>query len=172
MNQPKSLKSFVKQHFRGAYDAAGAFKNGLKVAKYRRATEAKIVAVHESAIPVDSSLKKIVTNTGPKRLNLVFRTFSEKSLADKEKTEFLVAGIKFAANKGFDLRIISRNNQANPRNLTTFAKKHSLALPENYSFYTDRASRLSSPVRRLDVTKNDVFFTENELLKLKEWTKQ
>ena len=162
----------MKQHFRSAYDTAGAFKNGLKAAKYRRDTEAKIVAVHESAIPVDSPLKKIVTNTGPKRLNLVFRTFSEKALADKEKTEFLVAGIKSAINKDISLRIISRNNQPNPRELTTFAKKHNLVLPENYSFYTDRASRLSSPVRRLDITGGDVIFTENELSKLKEWTKR
>ena len=172
MKKPQNLKSFVKKNFRGAYDVAGAFKNGLKVAKARQAIESKIVVVHEAPVSLESPLRKIVVNTGPARLNLVFKNFSAKTLEEKEKSDFLSTAISFSANQHYALRIISRNSQPSPRTFTSFIKTRRLETPESYSFYTDRSTRLSSSVRRLDVSSGDIFFTENQLAELKTWTKE
>lgn len=172
MNKGQNLKSYIKKNFRSAYDFAGAVKNGLKVARYRRETEARIVATHTNRVSVEYPLGLIAVNSSPKRLNLVFSSFSKKSLENKEIAAFLAAGIKIANDYDYTLRIISRNNQINPRDFMDFINNQGLAIPSSYSFYTDLASRLSSPVRRIDISPNDVIFSENELVKLKKWNKE
>jgi len=172
MNKSQNLKSYIKKNFRSAYDFAGAVKNGLGVARYRRETEARIVATHTNRVSAEYPLGFIAVNSGLKRLNLVFSSFSKKSLENKEIAAFLAAGIKIANDYDYTLRIISRNNQINPRDFMDCINNQGLAIPSSYSFYTDLASRLSSPVRRIDISPNDVIFSENELVKLKKWNKE
>ena len=171
MYKEHNLKSFIKSHFRGIYDFAGAVYHGFDAAKARRLSEQEAAATHDPVVSADAPLKLLVVNTGPNRLNLVFKNFSEKSLENKATADFLKTAVNFASTHGFSLRIISRNSQPNPRIFQDFLKSHQLESPDDHSFYTDSASRLSSPVRRLDVSKTDHIFTENEVNKLKDWTK-
>ena len=171
MNKTHNFKSFIKQHFRGIYDFAGAVYHGFGAAKARRLSEVEVIAVHESSVNADSPLKIIAVNTDRNRLNVVFKNFSKKALEDKKTEDFLKTAIKFASTHDYTLRIISRNNQPNPRLFIAFIEKHQLKVPNDYSFYTDSATRLSGSVRRLDVSKNDIIFTENETEKLKDWIK-
>lgn len=171
MNKSHNLKSFIKSHFRGIYDFAGAVYHGFDAAKARRTSESEAISVHESPVSADAPLRLIAVNTGPNRLNLVFRNFSKKALEDKNTVAFLKIAIGFASTHDFTLRIISRNSQPNPRVFRDFLEFHQLDTLESYNFYTDSASRLSSSVRRLDISKNDYIFTENEIEKLKEWVK-
>lgn len=172
MNSKHSLKNFIKSHFRGIYDFAGAVYHGFDAAKARRLSESEATTTHDSTVSADAPLKLLAVNTGSNRFNIVFKNFSKKTLEDKNTAEFLKIAVNFANAHDFSLRIISRNSQPNPRVFCDFLKLHQLDTPKNYSFYTDSASRLSSSVRRLDVSRNDYIFTENEIDKLKDWIKK
>ena len=172
MDNSSGLKNFAKKNLRGIYDFASVFRHSFKAAKIRRLNEQETVAAHESAVSSYDLPKIIYVNSGSNRLNLVFKTFSKQTLAKKEISDFLTSATNFAANHHYALRIISRNSQVNPRDFIDFAKEHKLDIPEKYSFYTDSAARLSSSVRRLDISKNDYIFTEDNLANLKEWIKK
>lgn len=171
MYNKHSLKSFIKTHFCRIYDFAGAVYHGFDAAKIRRISENEAIASHNNAVNIDSPLKLIAVNTGSNRLNLVFKDFSRKSLESKFTADFLRTAISFANTHSYSLRIISRNSQPSPRTFIDFLKEYKLERPAEYSFYTDFSSRLSSPVRRLDVSRNDFIFSETEIDKLKEWIK-
>lgn len=172
MDNSNGLKGFAKKNLRGIYDFASVFRHSFEAAKIRRLNEQETVATHESATTNNSLPKIIYVNSGPNRLNIVFKNFSKQVLEKKDSSDFLVFATNFAANHHFALRIISRNNQINPRDFVNFTKEHGLTVPEDYSFYTDLASRLSSPVRRLDISKNDFVFVEDDIAALKEWAKK
>ncbi len=171
MNDSNGLKSFAKKNLRGIYDFASVFCHSFDAAKLRRQKEQDAIAAHETAVSNNSIPKIIYVNSGPDRLNIVFKKISKQALEEKETSNFLINATNFAAEHHFALRIISRNSLINPRDFLDFARTHKLTVPENYSFYTDLASRLSSPVRRLDISKNDYIFTETEAANLKEWIK-
>ena len=169
MNKSEDLKSFAKKNLRGIYNFASAFRYGLNISKERQLSEKITNSTHDTNVSVDSPLKIIVVNSGPKRLNIVFKDFPKDICENKKRADFLMQAIIFANTNHFALRIISRNNQINPRYFKTFLKKNSLSVPDRYDFYTDSATRISSPVRRLDISKNDVIFTENDIINFKKW---
>lgn len=171
MNNSNGLKGFAKKNLRGIYDFASVFCHSFDAAKLRRQKERETIATHEASVSSNDTLKIIYVNSGPDRLDIVFKKFSKQVLLEQEIIDFLTSAINFAAEHHFVLRIISRNNQINPRDFLDFIKTHKLAIPEEYSFYTDLSSRLSSPVRRLDISKNDYIFAETEIANLKKWIK-
>ena len=172
MDESNGLKKFAKKNLRGVYDFASVFCHSFDAAKARRLNERETIATHESAVSSNYPLRIIYVNSGPNRLNLVFKTFSKQTLEKREVSDFLTSAANFAASHHFVLRIISRNSQINPRDFINFAKEHKLKIPEEYIFYTDSAMRLSGPVRRLDISKNDYIFTEDDFANLKEWIKK
>ena len=171
MNESRGFRSFIKKRFGKVYNVIAAFRHSFAAGEARRVIEKKAVATHEQKIKVDSPLKKIYINSGPKRLNIVFGDFSVKMMENKENVDFLVQAVNFANQKKIDLRIISRNGQADPTIFKDFLEKDNITIPMRYSFYTDFYNRISSPTRRLDVSENDYLFDENEFEKFKEWMK-
>lgn len=163
------LKGYIKTHFSGLYSLGRSVRDASKNSKKLKETEKLYNIAHEGAASVNSPLATIFVNDGPKRLNLIFCDFNVKKITDF--TDFLSTGIKFARNNNYALRIISRNNLANPKAYVDFLKANNLEGPETYSFYTDSARRVSGKAHRLEITKNDIFFTEDELDKLKDWIK-
>lgn len=163
------LKGYIKTHFSGLYSLGRSVRDASKNSKKLKETEKLYSIAHEGVASVNSPLAIIFVNDGPKRLNLVLCDFSTKKVADF--ADFLSTGIKFARNNNYALRIISRNNLADPKAYIDFLKANNLEGPETYSFYTDSARRVSGKAHRLEITKNDIFFTEDELDKLKDWIK-
>lgn len=164
-------KEHIKTRFVGLYNVGRAVRNATKNSKKLKETAKLYDATHDNNVKVDSPLATICVNEGPKRLNIVFEKFDAKALENDTLKEFLVASTNFAKKEDYELRIISRNNLANPKDYTDFLKKHGLTTPKNYSFYTDSNHRVSGRTYRLSIAKNDVFFTEQELEKLKDWIK-
>lgn len=166
-----SFKESVKQNLRGAYDIVRAIHHGRAESKARKIFEAENQVVHEADVAVNAPLSKIYVSPSFERINLVFKNFDEKTLAKTEIAEFLTLAIALADAKKYALRIISRNSLPNPKLFTDFVKVNNLTFSKPLSFYTDSAERLSGFATRLEVTDEDVFFFENEIRKLKDWSR-
>lgn len=165
------VKEYVKENFRAVYDVPRAIHHGIKESKERRQSEAENRVCHTEDVPVDAPLSKMLVLPVEKRLNIVISRLDAATLEDKKQAEILLLAVKIAAEKKYKLRIVSRNNLANPKVFSDFLAKRGIKLPENISFYTDSSARISSSVYRLEVTEGDVFFTEDEINKLKGWAK-
>ena len=164
-------KEHIKARFSGLYSIGRAVRDAAKNSKKLKETTKLYNVAHDDSVEVGSPLAKIYVNEGPKRLNIVFKRFDAKALENNLLAEFLAISTEIAKKEECELRIISRNNLANPKDYTDFLKKHGLTAPNKCSFYTDSNKRVSGKTYRLSVTKNDVFFTEQELDKLKDWIK-
>ena len=163
------LKKQIKQRFRGLYSIGRSGRDTAKNNKKLKASEALYTASHAQNVAVDYPIKTIVVDGGPKRLNLIFDKFDGNAIKDHDKASFLATGILFAEEEGYALRIISRNCLADAKAFVDFEKAKKIGPIQNYSFYSDSADRVSGKTYRLSVTKQDVFFTENDLEKLKDW---
>ena len=165
------LKEHIKTHFSGLYSLGRSVRDASKNNKKLKENAKLYNATHIEKVGADAPLATIIVNDGPKRLNLVFSDFSQATLEKKEMAEFLAAGISFAKDNDYVLRIISRNNLADQRAYSNFLMIQNIEGPVNYSFYTDSAKRVSGKTYRLDITKDDVFFIEGEQKNLKDWIK-
>ena len=163
------IKPFIKNKLRFTYDIARSVHHGAKESKWRKIYENQNKAYHEGSVSVDHQIAKLYIQPSIKRLNLIFKSFNAETLNSSK--ELLITATKFAAEKHFALRIISRNNLPDPKLYHDFVNSQKLTAPELISFYTDSVNRVSMPTYRLEVTKDDVFFTENETSKLKEFIK-
>ena len=164
------LKKYVKKHFSSLYSLGRSVRDASKNNKKLKALEKLYNATHTAKVEADYPLATIYVNDSPNRLNLVFRDFHESKMSD-DAHPLLEIGTTFAKKYNYHLRIVSRNSLINPCIYLDFLKARNLKAPEKYSFYTDSMDRVSSPARRLDVGRNDVFFTEKDLIKLKQWIK-
>ena len=167
----KTIKEFTKARFRLAYDIARAAHHGAKESKSRKNYERQNNVCHVGNVSTDSKLAKLFVGTNEKRLNIVMKTFSKERLQEKDISELLKLATTFSVKNNYSLRIISRNNLPNPKIYQDFLKDNNLKSPSSISFYTDSASRVAMPTYRLEVTKGDIFFGENELKEIKEFIK-
>ncbi len=165
------LKKQIKAHFSGLYSLGRSIRDVSKNNKKLKETEKLYNATHANSITADAPIATIFINDGPRRINLVYSKFNKEALAEQEKLDLLIVGTEFANAHNFAIRIISRNELPNPRIYCETLKSKKIDIPEDYSFYTDASERVSGKTYRLSITKNDIFFTEKELKKLKEWIK-
>ena len=168
----KSIKDFTKKHLRSAYDVVRSVHHGAKESKARRLYEEENKVCHAGKVGVDYKLSKLFVEPSVNRLNLIFSSLSHETFSKKDPAELIMLATKFCIEKNFALRIISRNNLPNPRFYHDFIIENNLSIPKSLAFYTDSQDRVSMPTYRLEVTKGDIFFTENELTKLKEFIKK
>ena len=169
MGGTKALKTSFKERHRTIYDAARAVRTTFRNSKKIKATARSERAVHAEQVSASAPISKLYIPSGPKRINLVFSFFTESAISNESKDDMLALATKFSVDHKYDLRIVVRNHLPNPKVYIDFLSSKKLTPPASYSFYTDSSERVSSPVYRLDVTDNDVFFTEHELSKLKGW---
>ena len=165
------LKEHIKTHCSSLYNIGRAVRDATRNSKSLKETAKLYNASHDADLEADSLLAIIYVNDGPKRLNLIFKSFDKNVLATQDVAEFLTMGINFSKKENYSLRIISRNNLINPKDYIDFVKEHNLDAPKEYSFYTDSGRRVSGKAHRLSITKNDFFFTEQDLEKFKGWIK-
>lgn len=164
-----SLKQYIKSKHSTLYDAARIMRNSLRDSKERKLSMEKLRVTHSGKIKADAPLAMILLDSGPKRLNLVFSDFTTDILKETLIIDALLQATRFAVEHDYVLRIIVRNHLPNPKLYTDMMHANHSELPIRYSFYTDSEERVSSPVYRLEVSSNDIFFTENEFSKLKGW---
>lgn len=162
-------KEYLKKNFQGAYDVSRAIHHGIADAKRIKAYEVENVVVHEKNVPVSAPLSKIYVSPSVKRINLVLDELTTSTVKDEKMAKILKLATEAANTQKYALRMITRNNLANPKVYTDFLKENQLKAPMSMSFYTDFSARISSSVYRLEVTDGDVFFTEAEYNKLKGW---
>ena len=93
MNKSEDLKSFAKKNLRGIYNFASAFRYGLNISKERQLSEKITNSTHDTNVSVDSPLKIIVVNSGPKRLNIVFKDFPKDICENKKRADFSALSI-------------------------------------------------------------------------------
>ena len=167
-----SVKSLAKNRFRLAYDVVRSVHHGAKESKARRLYEEENKVCHTGKVGVDYKLSKLFVEPSVNRLNLVFSSLSQETFSRKDSEELIMLATKFCIEKSFALRIISRNNLPNLRFYHDLIVENNLSVPKVLAFYTDSQDRVSMPTYRLEVTKGDIFFTENELTKLKEFIKK
>ena len=163
------IQDSIKRNFRLGYDIVRSAHHGAKESKARKIYEAENKVCHKKKVSINVEISKLFVEPSIKRINLIFESFTEKSISDN--AGIIKIATKFAKEKSYVLRVISRNNLPNPKLFVDFARKNNLLLPDKYSFYTDSLDRVSSPTYRLEVTRDDIFFLENEADKLKEFIK-
>ncbi len=165
-------KDYLKKNFRVFYDVSRSVGHGIKESKLRRLSEKRDQVIHKKTVQVDSEIAKLFCFPTTNRINLVFSEFTTRKIeGSKQSSELLTIASKFARNNDYALRIIARNELPNPKVYSDFLEVNHLKMPESISFYTDKSTRVSCPVHRLEVTDGDVFFLETEVSKLKEWIK-
>ena len=103
------------------------------------------------------------------RLNLILTSLDEDAL--KRNRDILLIATEKANLNSYELRIITRNNLANPKLYRDLLNAYNVNSPKKVSFYTDWHERVSAPIYALEVTDGDVFFTAKDLNRLKEWGK-
>lgn len=163
------VRGFTKRNLRFGYDIVRSIHHGAIDSKWRKNYEEQNKACHESNVSASYQIAKLYVDPSIKRLNLIFKSFNAETLNNSK--ELLITATKFATEKHFALRIISRNSLPNPKIYNDFAISQKLTMPESITFYTDCAKRVSMPTYRLEVTKEDAFFNEDEIAKLKEFIK-
>lgn len=165
-------KEYIKKNFRVFYDVSRSVGHGIKESKQRRLSEKRDQVVHNKTVQVDSEIAKLFCLPTTNRINLIFSEFTTRRIeGNKQLNNLLTTASKFARNNDYALRIIVRNELPNPKVYADFLESNHLKMPQSISFYTDKSTRVSCPVHRLEVTDGDVFFLETEVSKLKEWIK-
>lgn len=169
MPRYNNFKDRLKSHHQTFYDLARATRTVLKNSKTKRLAAKDEQVTHRQKVSVSAPLSKIYVSSGPKRINLVFADFTAGTVQSESISNMLELATKIATKKGYELRIISRNNLPDPKLYVDFLASKRLIPPEKYSFYTDSSDRISSPIYRLEVSDMDVFFTADDLEKMKGW---
>lgn len=155
MNTDHLLQKF-KTHHPYLY---GAIRDTTKqIQGFRRRHSVATTVTHSPQAKPVHPLATININPDFHRLNLVFDRLDAKTIEKPEVRQALTLATDFVNQYHFRLRIITRNNQPNPKLYLDFLKRQRLVIPEFYSFYNDSTERISSPTRHLDLSKNDIFF--------------
>lgn len=169
VKQDSFSKKYIKSHFGTVYSVARSIRNTVKDEKEKKASAKKDCATHSSFVGVGDPLKMIFVTPSKNRLNLIFDIFDKNTL--NQNKDFLIAATEKATQNDYELRIVTRNNLANPKLYHDLLNTHNVKPPKAVSFYTDWHERVSAPIYALEVTDGDVFFTVKDFNKLKEWGK-
>lgn len=106
--------------------------------------------------PVDG-IQTILVDEDVNRLNLVTDTLDASSLLGGVATALIVA-TEFVNRYDYELRIITRNTEANPMEYTNIMNVIGVQPAKKLSFYSDY-ERFSKPVDlRMEISPKDVFF--------------
>jgi hypothetical protein len=87
-----------------------------------------------------------------RRINLVFERAEEVS-----KLSLIKPLVDFCAENNYSIRIITRDDAVNP---SSFLKE--VATKNLFDFYTDSPLRASLQVRKLDITRGDIFIATSQ----------
>lgn len=169
MKQDSFSKKYIKSHFSTIYSVARSVRNTVKDEKEKKASAKKDCATHSSFVGVGDPLKTIFVTPSKNRLNLIFANLDKNTMSHDK--DFLILATEKANQNGYELRIITRNNLANPKLYHDLIATYNIKSPKTISFYTDWHERVSAPIYALEVTDGDVFFTVKDFNKLKEWGK-
>ncbi|MBP3899216.1 hypothetical protein J6D24_00190 [Candidatus Saccharibacteria bacterium] len=169
MKQDSFSKKYIKSHLGTVYSVARSIRNAVKDEKDKKASAKKDCATHSSSADEGDSLKMIFVTPSKNRLNLILTSLDEDAL--KRNRDILLIATEKANLNSYELRIITRNNLANPKLYRDLLNAYNVNSPKKVSFYTDWHERVSAPIYALEVTDGDVFFTAKDLNRLKEWGK-
>lgn len=126
-------------------------------------THIQTVAPEESSIPLITGhpidpIMTVYTGEDTKRINLVTDSLNADSLLGGTATA-LICATKLAKAFGYELRIITRNADADPVAYWNNIKINGVDAPEKVSFYSDywRKQPNSAPYK-MEIGTNEVFF--------------
>lgn len=111
---------------------------------------------HDTGNPVHA-IPTIVSNESVKRLNLVTDTIESSSLLGGVATALIVA-TNFCVKYGYELRIITRNEEPVPMNYENILKMNQLERPEKVTYYSDFNGGARKQNHKMDITTDDIFF--------------
>lgn len=113
------------------------------------------IAKHDAETPIDT----ILMPTPTKRINLVFERAEEAEKLKKETKGLIENIVDYCAENNASIRIIARDRGVDP---STFLGL--LAAPEKttFDFYTDSPLRASLAVRKLEITRGDIFIADTK----------
>ena len=102
-------------------------------------------------------LATIYIENKKKTINFVMSAMSPETENNKKVITALKRVVEKANKEKVQLQIITRDSLPDPDVFLKILEKEKIQIPDDYSFYSDAPSRLSSSVRRLEVGKNDIF---------------
>lgn len=109
-----------------------------------------------SGAPVDP-IETVVVQGPVKRLNLVTDTIDSHSLLGGVATALIVA-TEFVNRYDYELRIITRNSDVNPRNYYNIMSISDIQPAKKISFYSDFERKQKAVDFKLEITAEDIFF--------------